>query len=220
MRAPLVAVFAICLSAFPLAAQSPEAVVHRAVVTYAHIKTERASFTQVIQSPVLDTTAHARGEIQTRPPGRIDIRFTQPDGDRIVSDGRVVWLYLPSTNPGQVIKTNAGASAAGIPDVTAQFLDSATTRYSISDGGVAVIAGHATHAAVLVPKRPMPFSKATVWVDDRGGLVRQVKTVEASGVVRTVTLFSITTNGPLDADAFTFKVPKGVHVYDQTHTGI
>jgi outer membrane lipoprotein carrier protein len=219
MRSTLIAILLTGLSLAPLAAQSPGSVVDRAVAAYARVKTQRATFTQTFENPITDTIVTSHGELQEKKPGYVDIRFSDPAGDRIVSDGKFLWIYVPSTNPGQVIKSPATRNAAGIPDVAAQFLDSPRTRYTMSDAGTAVVAGHATHAVELVPKAPMSFSKATVWVDDTDGLVRRFKTVEGNGVVRTVTLTTITLNGKMDPSAFTFVVPDGVKVYEQTGSG-
>jgi len=215
MHATLIALLAATLSMAPLGAQSPESVVDHAVATYAKIRTQRATFTQTIVNPVLGTTVSSRGEMQQRKPGRLDIRFSDPAGDRIVSDGKALWVYLPSSNPGQVIKTTPNEDGTGTPDVTSQFLDSPKTRYAMSDGGTATVAGHSTHAVVLVPKEPMAFTKATIWVDDDDGLIRRFETVEQNGVTRSVSLTKITLNGSIDPSAFTFVVPKGVQVYEQ-----
>ncbi|HEX6965820.1 MAG TPA: outer membrane lipoprotein chaperone LolA [Gemmatimonadaceae bacterium] len=215
MYSTLIAALAASLALAPLSAQSPEKVVDHAVAAYAKVHTERATFTQTITNPITGTTVTSHGEMQQRKPGYVDIRFSDPAGDRIVSDGTYLWLYLPSTNPGQVIRTTPTKDGTGTPDIAAQFLDSPKTRYTMSDAGAATIAGHETHAVVLLPKEPMSFTKATVWVDDDDGLVRQFETVEENGVTRLVTLETITINGPTDRSAFTFVVPKGVHVYDR-----
>lgn len=197
-------------------AQGAEATVDRAVRAYEKIKTVRATFTQELTNPLTGSAATSRGEIQQRIPGSLSVRFTEPAGDRIVADGNTVWIYLPSTNPGQVIKTRLGANAAGAPDITSWFLDSPRTRYRISDGGTATVAGRATHAVVLTPRdSSLPFTKATVWVDDENALIRRVETVDASGLTRRVTITAITPNAKLDPGVFTFQVPKGARVIEQ-----
>lgn len=197
-------------------AQTPEQVVDRAVNAYAKIKTLRAAFTQRITNPLTRTTVHSEGVLQQRIPGYLSVRFTDPAGDRIVADGRSLWVYLPSTTPGQVIKTPLRGTNAGVPDVTSWFLDDPKTRYRLSDAGRATIGGHLTHAVGLVPRdSTIPFTRATVWVDDDDGLIRQFETVDQAGVVRRVTVTSITPNAKVDRDAFTFHVPPGVRVIAQ-----
>jgi outer membrane lipoprotein carrier protein len=221
MRSPSV-LLAVVLSATPVAAgaqAAPAAVaapstIDRAVAAYAKVRTARGTFEQTITNPVTGTTSAARGDFQQQRPGRIDVRFTDPKGDRIVSDGKAIWVYLPSTNPGQVIKVPASSAGTGTVDLTAQFLDDPKTRYTISDAGTAVVGGRATHALTLVPRTPQPFTKATVWVDDADGAVRQFEVTDAGGVVRRVTLRSLRVNVGVDASAFRFSPPAGVRVIE------
>ncbi len=201
----------------PLSAQSPEATVQRAVKAYSKIRTIRASFTQTVTNPLTGSDVKSRGEMQQSIPGRLSIEFSEPAGDRIVADGKIVWLYLPSTNPGQVIKARVGENGrANVPDVTSWFLDSPETRYKMSDAGRATIAGHATHAVKLVSiDSTIPFQKATVWVDDDDALIRQFETTDANGLTRRITITRIQPNAKLDSGVFAFVPPRGVRVIDQ-----
>lgn len=215
MIRPFAVVTLAALAAAPaaLGAQSP---VDRAARVYAKIRTIRATFTQTVVNPLTRNTVTSHGEILQRVPGAVCVRFTDPAGDRIVASGNVVWLYLPSTNPGQVIRSSVGAGTS-VPDVTSWFLDRPAERYTISDAGTATIDGHATHAVQLVPKDPsLPFTKATIWVDDDDALIRQVDTTDQNGLTRRITLEQIEPNASIDPGVFTFKVPKGVKVYDQS----
>jgi outer membrane lipoprotein carrier protein len=218
MHAFISTLFAAAIFVAPaLPAQSPEQTVDRAVAAYAKIRTIRATFTQRITNPLTRSDVVSQGEMQQRIPGQIAVHFTDPAGDRIVADGKVVWVYLPSTNPGQVIRTQLGSSGTtSVPDVTAWFLDSAKTRYRIADGGTTTIEGHATRAVVLTPRDPsIPFTKATVWVDNSDGLIRQFETTDTNGLTRRVTIKKLTPNAKLDPGVFTFTVPKGVKVFEQ-----
>lgn len=195
-----------------LAAQTT---VQRAERAYADIHTLRATFEQTVTNPLTGSEVTSHGELQQRIPGSVSVRFTDPAGDRIVANGKVVWLYLPSTNPGQVMKTTLAGGAAQVPDVASWFLDAPATRYTMSDAGTATVAGHATHAVTLVPRdSTLPFAKATIWVDDDDALIRQVQTTDANGLSRRITLTRLLPNATLDRDAFDFRVPKGVHVYE------
>lgn len=215
MRAYMAALAGAVMIAAPGRAQTAERTVDRAASTYARIHTLRATFTQTLTNPLTGSKVTSHGELQQRIPGYLSVRFTDPAGDRIVADGKAVWVYLPSTNPGQVIKAPLAAGSAGAPDVASWFLDSPKTRYTISDAGTATIEGHATHAVGLVPRdSTIPFTKATVWVDDDDALLRQFETTDANGVVRRVTIERITPNAKLEPNAFTFRVPKGVKVFE------
>ena len=207
--------FGLALSSAPLAAQSADSALDRAVAAYATVKTARISFTQTIDNSLTGTTATTQGELQQRRPSRFAVTFAEPSGDRIVSDGQWVWVYLPSTNPGQVIRAKVGANGAGAPDFAAQFLEAPRKSYTVSGGSPATIDGSATHAVVLTPKSTSsPFSKVTLWVNDGDAFLRRVETVDGSGVVRRITVTKFARNTPVDANAFVFKVPAGVKVFD------
>lgn len=212
---PSVALAAALVFATPAAgAQGTTPTVDRAVAAWEKVTSLRATFEQTITNPLTGRAENARGEYLQQGKNRISVRFTSPEGDRIVADGKALWLYLPSSTPGQVIRTAPGSGAT--VDWTAQFLSSPKTRYTIADAGRATVGGRATHALVLTPKKnDSPFTRAKVWVDERDGLIRQFEVVDASGVKRHVRLTSLRINVPVDASVFRFTPPKGVRVVRQ-----
>lgn len=198
----------------PLPAQGVDATVDKAVAAWNRVTSLRANFEQRVTNPLTGSAEVARGEYQQQGKNRISVRFTEPRGDRIVADGEVLWLYLPSTTPGQVIRTQPGT--AGSVDFTAQFLASPKTRYTIGDGGGARVDGRAARVLTLTPKaKDVPFKRARVWVDDADGLIRQFEVVDASGVTRLVRLTALRVNVPVEASAFRFTPPRGVKVISQ-----
>jgi outer membrane lipoprotein carrier protein len=200
----------------PLRAQTPEAVIDRAVTAYKSIRTMRGTFEQTINNPLTGSTMNARGEFQQRLPDRISVLFSDPKGDQIIVNGPVAWLYLPSTNPGQALKVPSGAGGGSL-NLTEQFLTSPATRFRLTSAGTAMIGDRATHAVVLVPKTPVPeFTQATVWVDDQNGIIRQFEITEPSGLVRRIRMVDARINASVDSAAFSFTPPKGVKVIDQT----
>lgn len=203
----------------PVTQQSPDATLDRAVAVYGKVKTVRASFTQELTNPLTGSKATSRGELQQRPPSQLAVRWTDPAGDAIVASGNTMWVYLPSSAPNQVIKLRPDALPGGTPDVTAQFLSSPHTRYTVSGAGTSSIDGRPAHAIKLVPKvQGMPFSEATVWIDDADAYVRQFETKQLDGVVRRVTITKLAINGPLSPNAFVFVPPAGARIIDQSGT--
>lgn len=203
-----------------LAAARPRAqgdLLDRAVAAWSKVKTARATFEQTITNSLTGRTLTATGDYQQQRPGKLSVRFSQPANERIVADGSRLWLYLPSTTPGQVIRTSLKNGGSGTVDLTAQFLTSPRTRYDITPTGTASVSGRATHAYNLVPKQKQgaQFQTATVWIDDADASIRQFEVTEPSGLVRRVRLTSFQANAPVDANAFTFTVPAGVRIVDR-----
>ena len=186
----------------------------RAVLAWAKVKTVRATFEQTITNSLTGRILSATGEYQQERPGKLAVTFADPANDRIVADGRFVWLYLPSSAPDQVIKTPQGAAGTGTVDITAQFLTAPRAKYNIEAVGSQVVGGRATHGFNLVPKSTQgaSFLAASVWIDDDDATVRQFEVTDQSGVQRKVRLTSFRTNVPVDASAFVFTPPAGVRV--------
>lgn len=199
------------------AAQSPDATLDRAVDAWSKVKTARATFEQTLTNALTGSSANARGEFEEQRPSKLSIRFSDPAGDRIVSDGAWVWIYLPSSTPGQVIKRRATDANAMPIDITGEFLTNPREKYDVSAGGTGNVAGHPAHELALVPKagRNAAFQRARVWVDDDDGLVRQFEVVEPSGITRRIRITSLDVNVPVDRAAFTFTPPQGVRVVER-----
>ncbi|MEO8619978.1 MAG: outer membrane lipoprotein carrier protein LolA [bacterium] len=189
----------------------------RAVVAWAKVKTARATFEQTITNPLTGRTMTALGEYQQERPGKLAVTFADPADDRIVADGKFVWLYLPSSAPDQVIKSVQGAGGTGTVDISAQFLTAPRSKYTVNPVGTLVVSGRPTHGYNLIPKvaAGAQFKNASVWIDDDDATIRQFEVSEANGVQRRIRLTSFKTNVPVDANAFVFTLPKGVRVVEQ-----
>ena len=217
----LIAASALVGGATPRQQSTVDAVIDKAVATYNKTKTSRGTFEQAITNPLTGSTVKAIGEFQQqREPARFSFRFVQPKGDMIIGDGKWLWVYLPSSTPGQVIKLPMTDGGAGSLDLASRFFDSPKTRFTIADAGTATVAGRAAHALVLKPKSSTePFTQAKVWIDNADGTLRQFETVEPSGITRLVTVTAVTPNAPVDEKLFSFKAPKGARIVDQAVLG-
>ena len=217
----LIAASALVGGATPRQQSTVDAVIDKAVATYNKTKTSRGTFEQAITNPLTVSTVKAIGEFQQqREPARFSFRFVQPKGDMIIGDGKWLWVYLPSSTPGQVIKVPMTDGGAGSLDLASRFFDSPKTRFTIGDAGTATVAGRAAHALVLKPKSSTePFTQAKVWIDNADGTLRQFETVEPSGITRLVTVTAVTPNAPVDEKLFSFKAPKGARIVDQAVLG-
>jgi outer membrane lipoprotein carrier protein len=214
-RTTFAAVIALACAATAAGAQTPaDAALDRAVAAYSKVQTLRATFDQSLTNPVTGRSSQAKGELLVKRPGRIAVRFTEPSGDRIVSDGEFVWIYLPTSAPGQVIRARADAAQGTGMDVSTELLTAPRTKFDVADAGAATVNDRATRIVVLTPKTARNYTKARLWIDDADGVVRQLELTENSGVVRTITFRTIQLNGKVPASAFKFEVPRGAKVFD------
>ena len=190
------------------------ALLERAGKAYRGARTLRAAFTQELVNPRTRTNLRSAGEFFQQGVQRIAFKFSAPAEDRIVSDGQVLWLYSPSTAPGQVFKLPR-AAGAGL-DIAASVLTEPAKRYTVISAGDTTLDGRAVRSMLLVPRTAAaPFMRATLWIDTESALVRRAAFTEASGLVRTLTFTKIRTGSTLPRGVFTFTPPEGVRVIDQ-----
>ena len=199
-------------------AQTAETIIDRAVAAYSRLSSMRAEFTQTLTNPLTGTTQTTSGELIRRKPNLMSIRFN--NGDRVTADGSIVWVYLPSSVPGQVIRVPYAGGNAGSVDPADQFLNSPRTRYTVTAGGSAVVSGRSTRILHLAPRRKNdPITHATLWIDDKDYTLRQFEAESANGLKRTVRITGFTANPQLDRARFRFSVPRGAKIVDQNSIG-
>ena len=204
------------LAAQPVHAQDAQAIIGRSARVYRSLRNLTADFVQVINNPMIDS-AESKGTLIQSGPAKLAMRFTDPPGEAIVIDGEHVWVYTPSTVPGQVIRMSVpnGGPVYGY-NLLAWFLDRPSERYKPSYVRTEQRGGHPVDVIQLVPTVPdMPFTKAVIWLDRDDGLPRRLEIQEESGAQRTLDLSHIRLNQALPDDTFRFKVPKGVRIVDQ-----
>ena len=212
------AVFAIAAAPVTAPAQTAQTIIDRAASAYSRLTSMRAEFRQTLNNPLTGTTQTTSGVILRRTPNLLNISFN--NGDRVAADGSTLWVYLPSTTPGQVIRMPYTNGTAGSVDPADQFLNSPRTRYNASLAGTATVSGRKTHAVTLVPKKQNgAFTRATVWIDDADYSIRQFDVENASGLKRHVVITSFTANPKVDRSTFRFTMPKGARIVDQSALG-
>jgi outer membrane lipoprotein carrier protein len=202
--------------ATPAEAQDAQAIIGRAARVYRSLSSLRADFVQVIDNPMIDS-AESRGTLVQAGPAKLAMRFSEPSGEAIVIDGKHVWVYTPSTVPGQVIRLRvpSGGPVYGY-NLLAWFLDRPAERYRPSYLRTERFGGRTTDVIQLIPAVPdLPFTKAVIWLDRDDALPRRLEIHEQSGATRTLNLSRIRVNQALPNQTFTFKVPSGVRVVDQ-----
>jgi outer membrane lipoprotein carrier protein len=196
------------------AQDSATTLLDRATARYRAARTVRAPFTQTLTNPLTQTTRSARGELMQQGRQRFALRFTDPAGDAIVSDGRFVWMYLPSTARGQVIKMPL-AAGAGL-DFIAGLLSSPREHYAVATRADEPVDAHRAAVYELTPRSEnTPFTRATLWIGRDDALLWQLETVEPSGLVRRVRFSAVHLDARLPAGALEFALPPGVRIVDQ-----
>lgn len=211
----LVVVLALA-AAGPAPAQDAGELIGRASRVYRSLASLQADFVQVIDNPMIDS-AESKGVLVQAGDAKLSMRFSDPPGEAVVIDGKHVWIYTPSTVPGQVIRTRvpSGGPVYGY-NLLAWLLDRPAERYKASYARKERFDGRLTDVIELVPAVPdLPFTRAVVWLDREDALPRKLEIHEQSGATRTLHLMRLRVNAAVPKQTFTFKVPRGARVVDQ-----
>jgi chaperone LolA len=198
----------------PAGRQDANEILRRVETTSAGIRTFEADFTQSLRVPLLNSNQTSRGKLYQRKPDRFLMRFTEPAGDVMVADGRYFWIYYPSSDRTQVIRTSI-AEGGEQADFQRQFLSNATDRFVATLNGQEDVGGEGTWALTLVPRRASPYKVVRIWVDRDDYLVRRFEMTEENNSVRRVELRNLKVNQPISDALFTFTPPAGTHVFEQ-----
>jgi outer membrane lipoprotein carrier protein len=197
-------------------AQAANSIVGRSSRVYRSLSSLTADFVQVIDNPMIDS-AESRGTLVQAGPDKLAMRFTDPPGEAVIIDGRSIWVYTPSTTPGQVIRmaVPSGGPVYGY-NLLAWLLDRPAERYTAAYLRADVLGGRSMDVVELVPAVPdMPFERAVLWLDRADGVPRRLEITEHSGATRTLTLSKVRVNQSVPDRTFQFEVPPGVRVVDQ-----
>ena len=214
---PRLAIFTVLLAlavpAIAVPEQDPEAIAERADRALESLRTLEAGFVQRVVNPVLEKTEIGHGTLYYRAPGRYRIEYTYPRGDVVVDDGTWVWIYLPSSQPDQVIRQAADGSGGANP---LTYLRDLRSMYDVGLAGSELISGEASDRLSMEPRdEDAPFTELDVWVGRQTGLLRRVRTVTADGVEKSYTFTSLEPGARVPDSRFHFSPPAGVEVYDQ-----
>jgi outer membrane lipoprotein carrier protein len=177
---------------------------------YDQVKDFTADFTHTYEGGVLKKKSVEHGSVKIKKPGRMRWDYTTPETKLFVSDGRMVYSYIPADK--QVVKsemppddhaTTAVLFLAGKGNLTRDF----TVSYaSPDDGGDAV-------ALRLDPRQKQrDYDWLIITVDRKTLQIRSLTAADQQGGTSTFAFTNYRENTGLSDKVFEFKIPRGVDV--------
>lgn len=188
----------------------------RAEQVYDGLTSLEAQFEQTIEVTLLGRSRTGTGTWYQKGRGRFKMDFSDPPEDLIVADGSHLWLYYPSTHPGQVIRSeiDADVTGAGMVDLQGRIFDEAASGYDADLEDREILDGHETLRIRLTPTAESPYRRVRVWVDSNSFLVRKFEILETNETLRIVVLRELKPNQPISDDTFRFTPPAGADVFE------
>ena len=167
-----------------------------------------ADFVQLRSVPLLRQEVTQSGRLCSADPNLFAMRFTDPAGNLIVSDGRTQWIYRPSDNPGQVFRADVGPDTGG-QDFYRELLENPGAKYDVTCASTEEIAGRPTRRLCLRPKVASRDRPDVVWIDVGSDVIRRIHFREENGSERTITLSDVDFDVAPPAGWFEFTPPSG-----------
>jgi len=183
----------------------------QAAARYREVRAICADFEQVIEVRLMRGRAiESAGRVCQRRPNLFSMRFTDPDGDMVISDGDYFWVYYPSIEEEQVMR-HPVSDAPGREDFFREFLEDPGAKYEAETGGVEAVDGRDCRVVSLTPRTPTGYRGARLWLDVESHVIRRLE-VHEENKVRTVTLHNVDLDPDIQPGTFVFDVPQGARV--------
>lgn len=208
---PSVMSFLVPAASAATATPSADALAARVQAFYDQTKTFQAGFKQEYFIRMHDQHRTSEGRVAFEKPGKMSWKYDQPNGNRVVSDGRTLKVYDRENQQmfeQPVDKSQYPAALAflmGQGELTRSFtlrlLDPATVKF---EGGW-VLEG--------TPKDPTPaYQKVLLYIDSATSQVRRVLILDAQGNRNRFDFNSPLVNTPIPTSEFTFSPPEGTQI--------
>ena len=192
-------------------AQDSVRAMEAAAERYREVGAMCADFEQAIEVRLARRTIESAGRVCQQRPNLFSMRFTDPDGDMVVSDGEFFWVYYPSIDDAQVNR-HPVSDAPGSQDFFRELLEDPGVKYDAEESGIEAVGGHDCQVVALTPRAGAAYDRARLWLDTESHVIRRLEIHEPSGNVRTVTLHGLDLSPAIDPGTFVFEVPEGARI--------
>lgn len=175
----------------------------------------RARFDHTIVLAKTASKKVRRGRLAFERPGRVSVRYDQPKGHRVISDGERVRVYDPDAKTLYVTKIDRSLYPAVVAFLRGDAVLSRDYRLRVLDLGRA----HVKKGRVIeaIPKEPTPvMTRMLLFVGDgrgdRYGEVERILVVDAQGNHNRFDFHELKRGKDIPNREFTFRPPRGTHV--------
>lgn len=195
------------LSAIPTQAQDAEEVFERLKEKYESIDALRAEFSQTMSSSYMDEEATSRGILIASG----DRYRVETEGQTLVSDGEVTWVYMASQNQLLINDNSEDEQSFSVSD----FLFDYDDRFDVSEVKTSSIGGERHFVLSLEPKSAEAFfTEATLSMRVRDNVITRLQVVDVNGTTMLFNLTNIELNPELGSEVFSFIAPQGTEIID------
>lgn len=200
-------------SAASVPTTSPQAqlVVDKVQAFYDKTQTFQADFTQEFTATLHNKKTTSTGTVTFLKPGKMSWRYTDPKGNRIVSDGKTLRVYEQANAQMYETAVDKAQYPAALSFLTGQGKLSDSFGFELKTGAEMKFPGGSV--LIGVPKTPSPaFKKVLFYVDDATSQVRRVMILDNQGSKNRFDFNSPKVNQTIPEGEFNFQPPANTSI--------
>lgn len=215
MRSALAAIMILLVTAAPGWAADADNGTARVLAlvrkAYSTITTIRARFDQTEDRPGVGISHREEGVLSFVLPDRMRWDYQGKKPHRVIIDGSLVWIYMPSRN--QVVRRKmtpeemrqgAGTFLGGIDRLEKDF--------TVRSGGTG---SEGRYVLKLFPKsKKTPYDMIKILVGPDTGIIERITIYHRIGNVTTISFSRIERNVKLSPDLFKWDIPEGTEIVE------
>jgi outer membrane lipoprotein carrier protein len=203
----------------PPAAAPPavQDVVNQVQAFYNKAQTFQSDFNQEFLVKAYNQTKTSAGHVMFAKPGKMSWVYSNPLGNRVVSDGTTIRVYTAADKQMYEAAVNQSQYPAAVSFLTGQGKLSDSFDFQLIDGNAGQQGSQVYFPGgwILIgnPKTATPsYQKVLFYVDKATSQVRRVLIVDGQGNLNKFTFENPRANDPIDPGQFTFTPPPGTNI--------
>lgn len=179
---------------------------------YESVSTFTAKFLQKSYVKTMNQALEAKGEVQIKKPGKMKWIYNAPDPQILVSDGKVLWLYIP--NEQQVTKVPVESIySSNTPALFLAGKGKLTDTFNV----VQVSRENDSIVVVLIPMHEdNSLDRLVLYADNKSYQIVGSTVYDKLGNKTEIHFSDIQVNVKIPEDTFRFKIPQNVELLDYT----
>jgi outer membrane lipoprotein carrier protein len=177
---------------------------------------ETESMVAVLVETITSKTSNAKqtfeGSITLKKPDKIYVEFKKPMNQKIISNGKVMWVYMQDLK--QVMQQEMSLGGVNDPILSiGKMLETLQKDYNVVLQGTENVEGEETYVLDLTPKKENKYlSKMKTYISKQTWLPIKTNVMDMEGSDISVVFKNIKLNVKIDNKIFEFKPPKDVEI--------
>ena len=187
-------------------------VVREIRATYGKLDSYQANF--VIESERHGKKTVQRGVIRFKNSDRLVLDFTQPANQKIVSNGKMMWIYIPSMNvvAEQDLKSDSGLFAAGSQSGLNRLFSKYHYRFASKEQPETMKDGSKMYTLELKQRESRSGYREINLLVNENYFITKAEGITSTGKKVSITLSDYKTDVDLPASLFKFDIPARARV--------